>query len=969
MSTENHFPANLWYFTRDLAEATVHSFEQRGFIPFVIRSLLASLVIAVLFAVFMLFPGSRFPIAATDFSDQIAAVCDREGQAAEDAPSVLCLPYVEAQEEVVQHFVARDAARALLADFPDNFGQINLFLDEFARPAHTVFYGIPSFFAFDWRRHFSLFLLLLTTAELIRIVWSLTVDRRKIVADQREPSAGDGRRWLGGFLTVIVAVVLFWWQPWVSYYGAMSLPATPLMYVLTAAVAAVLQRRFMRASLFFGLMPLLHHETIFLLLLWLLYLYRLELLHFFSHQLVEIFRAPFTEHDGSPPTRYLGWLEDAREAIGKENREEQEEHKLASPLTYVVASLLPYLIWNFLLLAYTNDLPMRRVVIFVGNLLSPIFGRAPYQDTLYQPLGWNILLDHVGNWVGAIVAALFIGALVFSGTLFLAHYRWWRSQDTHLRRRELAYLLLDHSISSRYTWWYFFLGYFIIQTLLLRVPNNPFESSAAPYYLLPIAPAIAIFAALPLFWSLEIVYRVPIGTEQPDGNNNEPTGNYYQRPIMVRGIAAAIYIGIFGLALGTLNIPSPPTPANLLPDGYVAPDAEIGDYERTRLTALQHEADALSVVDVLATLPPDEWRINRDMIGDDAEERRLRERAAYPIITMDPVLRLAIDEADDDDLIERLCPRALWAQETTIPFYYNLFPNETVLVISAQGLPSAVEDIGIPGWVRRDFRDEDPTDTQESNNGLQEPPLSIAFGRMGAFRLQPWQFFFERPPQRGAEADDIAFDGEESPNTLVWPTSRVNDAPPLTWSEQLTTADFDPAKLQTEGNPDFAIYRFRSDQVEDFPPSERERYARRYCGQVVGEQQAYAIVDGAPAPIFERLDQEGAPLIVREGSRLPALECVRTENLRRDESFFCLVAFPDRRQEVLDDLWDDESGANICYANTEVDEPFVNPPLNPDDPRALLAPGCLGWVEIGRNVYLEAELPESLPEWHDPSVE
>ncbi|MCA9913975.1 MAG: hypothetical protein KC496_11525, partial [Anaerolineae bacterium] len=523
---------NFWQWLNDLWGIADNAYTESDAGAFVVRSLralLLVLLVAIFVALFfipvaalpplqqsvILLGGMRVYTAPTDvdrpvlpFDDAYSLLNVRLINT--DSPAML--PHIEVQDEALMHEFARDAAASIIDDFPDLIGQATLFLNEYARPGQTVLYGIPSWISFESRRWLSFFLLLLTSAEIMRIVFSLTTNPYPLTeqpTEQQTPTTGNGSRrdnnriyivrqrmlqrfgvlraidinqntvtwrtlvanfgrWFmrhwNGIFAAIAALVFFWWQPWVPYYGVMSLPSTPVMYLLTAAIAATLQKRYLRASVFFGLMPLFHQETLFLLLLWLTFLYRLDLVNFLANQMVEIFRAPFRE--GGNPNQNVSWMEDVTRFVRRRTAEEQEENRLLSPLAYLSVALLPYLIWNFLTLAYENDLPFAHIVQLVGNFISRVLRSAPYDPNLYDVQNWRLTLQQAGYWISPLVFLIFFGAIILGGLFFIVQYLWWNNLNSAaIRRRELGYLLVEHSITSRHLWWVFFFGYFLVQTL------------------------------------------------------------------------------------------------------------------------------------------------------------------------------------------------------------------------------------------------------------------------------------------------------------------------------------------------------------------------------------------------------------------------------------------------------------------------------------------------------------------------
>lgn len=1070
---------NIWQLLGEYRYQVDLAYRRTDFGAFIIRSIMALLLVFVILAAKQIFSHAPIP----PFRDELRLLdvplytamytrsADEDGR----------IPYIEVQDEALMYIFAHDAAASLVQDFPNQLGQVTLFLNEFARPGQTLLYGIPSWFNFEARRWLSFFLLLLTSAEIVRIVFSLTTkpytltERMGETPDTQTPTGSPRERlwvyaaryrWLrrirrlrtsdivagemtwrtpfangirlfmrhwNGILAATAALLFFWWQPWVAYYGVMSLPSTPVMYLLTAAIAAVLQKRYQRASIFFGLLPLFHQEALFLLLLWLTFLYRLDLTNFVANQLVEIFRAPFRE--GGNPNEHASWMEDATQFIRKKTAEEQEAQRLRSPLAYLGIALLPYLAWNFLTLAYENDLPFAHLVQLVGNFISGILQTAPYDANLYNPQSWRLTLDHAGFWVSPPIYLLFFAALIFGGLFFLVQYNWWRRQETNERHRELAYLLVEHSVSSRHLWWVFFFGYFLVQTLFVTLPNNPFQTNASAYFLLPIAPAVAIIAALPLFWLTQLLQVDPAEvipasetqsseahltdgtlsnvndaaqsiaasassirssnniiagasrifvpfterilrsaddiTAQVEGirgtvrqqrrlplaeRHSTPAQTYFvlnapRRRLRWRGIALVITFVLLALILrdqqGALRF-------NELPIGFpLADDTQFaGVYERNRAAAHDHEEAALQVVQyLLATSsgfsPPLPQDFPDDLPAETAERERRRTLARYPILTTDPVLRLLIaQEGEEAELADRLCPRAPWAEDPGVPFYYNLFSIGSTMIVSAApgiGFSSAVDEVRIPEYIRP----------------VYEEQFGIYFDDAGNFRLEARHLYFNAP---AADAYDLLFFNER-----ILSVNPFADQPQ--WNNQYrvtTMGRFQPNSgdfYQTSG---FAVYEIESADPtasnRAAPPVSvaQELYMRRYCGY--SEQQTYAVVEGSPAAVYETLAfDENYALLLRQDSRVPVLECVRSENYRSDDTFYCLVAFSDSRETIVNQIFSkDRTQMTICYDNQRVEQRIVNPPLSTNPTFAPLAPGCLGWIEIGTNVYLDGEPPESL---------
>lgn len=71
-----------------------------------------------------------------------------------------------------------------------------------------------------------------------------------------------------GVRTLVLVPVFLWFQPWFHFYGNAVLTEVPFALVMIAACWAALAEREAVASLLFGLLPLIRHEGIAVLALW-----------------------------------------------------------------------------------------------------------------------------------------------------------------------------------------------------------------------------------------------------------------------------------------------------------------------------------------------------------------------------------------------------------------------------------------------------------------------------------------------------------------------------------------------------------------------------------------------------------------------------------------------------------------------------------------------------------------------------
>lgn len=708
------------------------------------------------------------------------------------------LPSLLVHDEMTHYFYARDVlsariepltlvadgnifARLTLLNNPATFVQLSL--DEWGRPGNTLTYALASQVGFMARRWLSVALLIITTAEAIMIAQGLA-------------RHGKERPNLLYQIVIYLAVpALLWTQPWFYYFGVQSLSQVPFMLFMTMGVAAWLNGRYVRASICFGLLPITRHEALPLLLIWLLYLFRAPIWLFFKNLTQEIFNGESTNDPDNNPFEPLV---------------KKKYNALNHRWRYVLITLLPYLLWNVFSLAYRNDAPL--LTLFSTE------GRAAYQA---QEV--TLFFAAAQEWIGSPVFALFISALVTGavvGYVYIWHWYLGVSDNRNhvwnkIARNDLNRLFTVPDQSrhttpiSHYTWWLFFFGYFMIHVVIVSSSGNRFASGGYDFFILPIAPAVAVIASRSLTWPFHLMRPAEQSASQTSGTR-QPSGIIWRGAPLILGT-----IGVVALFFVPL-MRDPIVPRDYvtwLPTGESVRnpqgrdgEAEIGFDVGERRAMANHITAAQSLAS----------GILKQLI----EETVAAGSSPPLVITTNPVLRYALEravQADNSDYPAfRICPAQLWNIDPQVALYPNLMPDGTIMVLD--GRPDGGFQTNYP--IRRRIDD---------GYRLQTHHLSSLFGH-------------DEDADYGAFFGDWALAGSISPINLEADPNESDDIPRF-WTNhgfalyQMRGTNLNAyADLQT-GETTFTESRTSGD-IERW----RNAYAERYCGYVEEDERVFADV-------------------------------------------------------------------------------------------------------------------------------
>lgn len=600
-------------------------------------------------------------------------------------------------DELTHYFYARDT----LGNLTDNsyslqsFGWeqfIQLASDEWGRPGNTLIYTIPSRLGFMERRFLALAFLILTSTYAILIAQSLVMKEDKLHSVYRR-------------ICYILVPLFLWAQPWYFYYGAQSLTQVPFMFFLTIAVFFWLNGRYAPAAFFFGLMPLTRHESLPLLFIWIIYLYRKPLFIFFRNLAQTIIK-------DDTQTKLI----------------ENKEPELRSRWKYILFMFFPYILWNAVSLAYRNDAPFRSLYNSTG-------------EAAYQAQNFTLFFTAALEWMGPFVAFVFITSSMIAGILAYMKFQTWLKKfqisldnDPEREARLEAKKSLDNflfsadkkdetNILSRHIWWLFYFTYFVIHILIIIRPDNPYASGGYDFFILPIAPALAIISALIVSLIISWIFvrlleLLGIGSSEGRASSAsteastspDSASRTTSRSIDWATLPIIITVFIIGVILFfTLdeNLEIWLKEAELDQkwfNPFIAwiPEGQIVDFDGTNDTDgtddEQHRADALEReivaehVDGINQLVSD----LSNLINNTETEENETEFIPF-VLTTNSLLRYALEQAseplNEDSILEinkttfRLCPAKLWDVNPNLPLYPNLFPSGTVMVLD--GRPDA----------------------------------------------------------------------------------------------------------------------------------------------------------------------------------------------------------------------------------------------------------------------------------------
>ena len=832
------------------------------------------------------------------------------------SPAQQTLPLIEVQDEVTHYMYARDALQ------PGNF--VRLVLDEWGRPGNLLTYLIPSQFSLSSRRIVSVVLLILTTAEATSLALTLFTRTRDAEDDNSaaaNQSTSGWRDWFVPLVLFLTVPIFLWLQPWYLYYGSQSLTQVPFMFFLTAAVTAWVQGRYIAATFFFSLLPITRHEALPLLVLWLIYLYRRAILRFVGSVLIEIFNPPGGDTAGQ--RKWLTNCENLDQLNLMPDDLSEEETRLAKREQgrngYAFFSLLPYVIWNFGSLAYRNGMP-----------LQSLFG--DQSNPAYQGESFASFFIAVQNWTGLVVMPIFVAAIIYGVLLALALLIQQLRSDNVNMSDLFCQLVKRPGLWERYTWWTFYAAFFAIHVYIITLGDNPFASGGYDFFILPIAPAIAVVCAASIVWIFWKHYP------------NQDQGTQF-----ILGVVFAVSAIIFIMG-GTQNSDL----AFSWRSNWV-PLPETGDDRQAMV------AHTLRVNTLTGVLPAS------------------LEGTAAPIITINPLLRLWLEE-ESDQMRANLCPYNLWDIDPQMPFYPNLFPAGSHLILdgtTGRGLPTAT---------------------------LSDGPLDET-----TFSLQAHELAHILQPLSGATPtpDDSVEPGSTSSLERVDPFRDWMDGE-FTIAELDTTLDQNVAPF--EENVGFAVLRQQPESLRQDGPKrafinvDEDTYQRylslyygRYCGYNTDAPPTYAVVQGESLVVYRNLMlpqsvplqlappqwPPGDPILhLPAGSRVPVLECVlvdgiepRSEN--RNSPLYCLIVFPDTNYaydvaaKAYPPQADEErtGQGRFCNFNSPRNRapaalPVIPPEVDGDDarlvPPRVMAPGCFGWIWLGENVTLIGQAPRAV---------
>ncbi|MEM9953279.1 MAG: hypothetical protein AAF846_16860 [Chloroflexota bacterium] len=847
----------------------------------------------------------------TEFPTNITPVFDIQVGAGTNFPAYLL------QDEITHYFYARN----IFSGNPTQF--IQLALDEWGRPGNTLTYALPSALGFMLRRWLSVILLILTTVETIWIFQALS--RSKKTSEIKR-----GVKWF----SYIAIPLLLWSQPWFFYYGVQSLTQVPFMYFLTAGVSAWLFGRYRRATFFFSLMPITRHESLPLLLIWLVYLYRREITNFVLDNLNGVLDLNLKQPDDLPKNPKQDYLNNRWKLL--------------------LITISPYLTWNFGSLAFRNGSPAQSLIDSQGEIA-------------YEAQNFELFFIGASEWMGPWVLVLFISSIVLSAMLGYIHWTYITAIRPHkiddrnpieeIKKHPIIGLLKQRDAHktttplSRYTWWLFYLGYFLIHVFLTIGPGNPFASGGYDFFILPIAPALAVIASL----FLALMVGAWRERNQSDDNSIPEARNQFYQDID----EALRYFQKKKDSDNTIN--NPDRDEEKKETGYeddlensINNPNDPNSFLKNRthggarfLARFSVRSSAWLIVIILLLvfinnnvqiwLDPeqDSWNsfgawlpegqeltaFDGTNIRQDAGERQaivnqiegiitlisngsfwLPERDAENVtnyvpfvLTTNSALRLAIEQAsttedDDSDILTinnttfRLCPHTLWDVTPQLPLYPNLLPDGTVII--ADGQPDAgfqTNYMVMP----------------EQNDGyrIEVHHLNTMFDE--------YDGYFGSWARSEIDDDDNEMDKVNVINLEVNPTNNENLGIPRFWI-----------------NYGFAIYRLdatTTSNTNDALLNEdlmwRRAYAERYCGYA--ESERFAEVTAHYQPVYRNIGN----IFPNSDDALSSLELPGNAVVPLLDN--CTI------QDASDNLEGCEiSLADISYILTEDDELQV---INPDN--------------------------------------
>lgn len=840
-------------------------------------SLGAFAVSIIAFIIIFIFLGGTdvniFELQGNFFARDFQAVADGE-----------LFPPLLLQDEITHYFFARDSIEGFslypinLIGEPDQF--VQLAIDEWGRPGNTLTYALASQFGIGGRRFLSIILLILTSAEAIAIAR---------VLGKSDDGVPQGANLIFAYLLL---PIMLWIQPWFFYYGSQSLTQIPFMYFLTAGVAAWLHGRYRRAAFFFSLLPITRHEALPLLFIWIIYLYRKQLYDFVQNLVLEIFHT-----EEVPPSDSQIYTESGK---GIQRR-----------WLHVLAILLPYLLWNLFSLAYRNHAPFFTLLGDQGN-------------AAYETQNISLFFIAAQEWIGPFVFPFFLASATLAGMLAIIQYQKWHikflDDDSREDAREERYKFLTSPdvyekppVLSRYIWWSLYLAYFLIHAVIIALTGNRFASGGYDFFILPIAPAIAIIASRFIVWFVSDLFK----------SIAEFQFNLLRYVFSWFGIRFAVVMVILVPLFIAPLIRQVREGVDVLPFKQWLPDGGLVEIEIMRddypwlfedgqeneLVKLSPEFEAW-----LENSEISNFEIKKDSVkfsiprhvggrqamshfiatvNDTAEELEgwlnepISERvSAYPsdyvplIITTNPALRYALEqkgggppdddgilvfnhetETKEDDIPFRLCPAKLWNVDPHISFFPNLFPDGTIIFLD--GLPA----VGITtAFMAND---------EEDNNTEKGYPLYIHHLSTAFNDYHPYFGDWQRRGAVGLINEDI--------------NPSISEEFPLFWINYgLVAYEMVETNIQQTMSMDSNAFF-----------EHRRNYAERYCGYSNNERAAVVTAQHQPAfASFDNLfvdttdtNDINMTLPPTSDNLMPVLDCPLTQAM--EDISECQLSFVD----------------------------------------------------------------------------
>lgn len=490
-------------------------------------------------------------------------------------------PSIEILDEVTHYVYARDAL-SVQGYF------LRLLVDDWGRPGNILAYVIPSLLSIEARRVAASIMLGVTTIAAVYV--------------------GVALKHHGSFITIPALLAL---QPWFFHYGGQSLTQTPFMMLLTLGIAFWLHKQYRLAALCMGMLPLVRHEALPITLLWLLYFFRGDIGRWWQGLWLEIRR----------------FLKLKRKLVVSPSYTMSLPHEIWRGWV-VILTLAPYFLWNLLSAFEENSLPF--VELF--NFTSRASGE--YQVDI------SAFLAGISEWSGFVFFVLLISTIIPAIL--------WLTSSTPvvtgviLGRKEIQVSSIEAEKFRSRTWWIPFAAFVVINVLILLLEGNPFASGGYDFFLLPVAPAIAISAARLPILAVLIIKRF--------GKLDE---------MWEKTLVFLTTIILFILLLVNVSRITLPQGSDLA----------------ARQLANRRQAAAIATVEYLV------------------------EKKPPLIISNDPFIHYYVSQVNGLD--DSLCHAHIWNVDPFIPLYPNLLPTNTVFVLSDEEhltIPGHVNASGVRGY-------------------------------------------------------------------------------------------------------------------------------------------------------------------------------------------------------------------------------------------------------------------------------